>query len=222
MSMAMEISAETIRCRSLSFLRKTSTENGKITLPSTTSSAKILIAESIGSVVIDDQNPDTEVFIVPYTYDKKYQLLIQEAQSEAKNSPCFWRKAGCIIVNDNLEIILKSHNQPVIQGQNCKDLTVTPEDISRKLRSSEWLNFCQAIHDVESAIATGAREGLALGDKTWFLNTEPCDRCANALIAVKAREVYFTIGDSMERPYYNSEGLFRLLKNNTPTFYVIM
>jgi|SRR3989344_16313 len=214
-----------IRCADLDRLKGELAETGRITINSKLlpSAAKLYIARALGPVdtISEMVLPDNPLEI-PTINDELYQNLIREARIEAENSPCWVTKVGCLILEGD-QIIDRSHNRPVLKGSFCQGLEeqVKIEYVSALLEKGESLNFCQTIHDVEGAVARAARDGRSIGQKTWVLSLEPCDRCANALVVTEPKAVYFSLGIGRQR-YYNSVGLERLVQAGIQTYFVEM
>lgn len=147
---------------------------------------------------------------------------IEMARQEALKSTCWADQVGAVVVDQSdssPKIVAVGHNGPVVPGRFCAVLQSSPQEIRSLLESGERLNFCQAIHDVASIVARAAAGGLALKHKTWYLSLEPCDNCANLLVATEPQAVYFSHG-SDRQTYYDSIGLQRLLQAQIPTYFV--
>lgn len=216
--------ATEIKCANLDNLRQQIAEQGAVLLDKNNppTLAKRVIANALGPVkLVEVTRREKSGLIVPSVNTEAHQVFMREAQEEAKKSPCWVDGVGTIVVDNQGKIVARGHNHPVIGGRSCKDLAIDVVSVRDLLEPGERLNFCQAIHDVTSIIAEAARDGRRLSGLDWYLSLEPCDNCANSLVMVEPRAVYFSLGVGRER-YYNSVGLERLLAANIPTFFVEM
>jgi len=214
--------ATEIKCAHLDNLRQQVATQGVVLLdknhPPTL--AKRAIANALGPVKLVEMTAQKETgLVVPSVNKEAHQVFIREAQEEAKKSPCWVDGVGTIVVDDKGEIVTRGHNHPVVEGRSCKDLAIDVASVRGLLEPGERLSFCQAIHDVTSIIAKAARDGVRLSGLNWYLSLEPCDNCANSLVMVEPKAVYFSLGVGRER-YYNSVGLERLQAAKIPTFFV--
>lgn len=213
-----------INCARLGFLQQQSIDEGVIRVgkDDPISPAKMAILKSLGPVeFVNEPLLVGQILDILDVDDHIHQHFIDEARKEAKKSTCWMGGVGCVVVNDDGEIVTRGHNHAVLLGEFCQHLEIDIKKARTLLKTDERLDFCQAIHDVTGVIAKAAREGIKLGGCKWYLSLEPCDNCANSLVEVGAKEVYFSVGIGRER-YYNSVGLARLVAAQIPTFFVMM
>lgn len=212
-----------VKCVNLDHLYAQLQEEGSIKVDANDppSEAKLAILRSLGPVEFIEGG---ELFVpssdIPTTSDPYHQMFIEEAHREAARTTCWMHGAGSVVVDDG-NLVARGHNHPVLPGKFCEGLPVTFNEVKNLLKPGERLDFCQTLHDVASVITDAARFGRRIGGMTWYLNMEPCDNCANALIAVEPKAVYFSLGVGRAR-YYNSVGLERLIAARVPTFFVEM
>lgn len=131
----------------------------------------------------------------------------------AKNSTCFSRQIGAVLVRDNI-IISTGYNGPPRGVPDCyermkKDkrmqiaLNALGVDINdesnigicpRKLLqfpSGQGLEWCPAIHSEKNCLLSAARNGICTKGATIYLNSEVscCSQCFGALINAGIKEV---------------------------------
>lgn len=211
---------ERIECARLDRLRRRIEHEGTLHLSSSISEAKLAIARSLGKVEVCSVEPLSGLGIQAVALPEHWEFM-RQARQEAQKSDCWMGKVGTVVVDTEGQIVAQGHNHPVIPGKFCRDLGIDIEEVRKLLKPGERLDFCQNIHDVEGIVAEAARGSGGLRSKTWYLSLEPCDRCANHLVMVEPKAVYFSLGLGRER-YYNSVGLERLVVAGVPTYFVCM
>lgn len=129
------------------------------------------------------------------------------AAQAARNSKCFSRRIGAVLVRDN-SILGTGYNSPPRGVPTCdhrwlldKSLNTRPErnfkylvgKCPRKVlgyRSGEGMELCPASHAEESAIVNCARMGIATKDASLYLTCgTPCSKCAIKIINSGIQEV---------------------------------
>ena len=214
---------EAITCANLEALRRELDDKGYIHISRNNppTAAKLAIVRSLGSVGFVDLPQDDILTKIPVVEDSIHCKFIVEALKEAELADCWVNKVGAVVAGDNYQEIARGHNYRVLEGSFCQDLDVDIAEVRGLILPGEKLDFCQAIHDVEGIVAKAARDGISIGGNVWYLSLEPCDRCANLLVAVEPKAVYFSYGLVSDR-YVNSVGLERLMAAQIPTFFVRM
>lgn len=212
-----------IKCANLDLMRRQVAQKGFLEVNADVSSAKLAIAQSLGPVQFVGSVKFPEQLNIPTTDLLSDQELIKQAREEAIKSTCWIGKVGCVVFTPKGGELVKisGHNHSVTPGKCCHDLEIDISEVQKLLIPGERLDFCQAIHDVADVVAKAASLGVSIKGGIWGLSLEPCDNCANLLVATEAKQVYFSLGVGRQR-YYNSAGLQRLLTNNIPVFQVRM
>lgn len=184
--------------------------------------ARYAILESIlPSGLVRLQAPDqTGLVEVPIVSDPFHQQMIRLSREEAKLSGCWWRKVGCVLANpDTEEVIAKTHNDPVGEGNFCRGLDVDPQEVVKLLVPGERLEFCHARHAENAMAAYILRSRLSVEGLDLGVSLEPCDHCANFLAGVGPKGVYVDF-DPGKNKYYDSLGIRVLQSAKIPVYFV--
>lgn len=137
------------------------------------------------------------------------------AKQTARNSKCFSRKIGAVLVKDNT-IIGTGYNSPPRGIPPCDkrwgfdrglDITLAKEDVVGKCprkvlgyKSGEGIELCTASHAEESAIVNSARMGISTNGASLYLTCEePCVKCAVKIINSGIKEVVVTSFNSYDK-----------------------
>lgn len=127
--------------------------------------------------------------------------FMEISRAIAKNSKCFSRKIGVVIVKDNL-IVSTGYNGVPMGVPHCEYLNPNVElECPRKLKgyvSSKdgeptGLHLCRAAHAERNAIDIAARLGHSTNECTMYcLCPTPCIECAKSIINAGIKEVVIT------------------------------
>lgn len=108
--------------------------------------------------------------------DRLYQHAIDVAKwSKDKNT-----KVGCVIVNDDKNILTCGYNG-FPRGSNDDDFSE---------RYEKPLKYMWTEHAERNAIYNATRNGVSLNNSTAFVTYFPCSDCARALIQVGVKRLY--------------------------------
>lgn len=123
-------------------------------------------------------------------------LFIQMASLMALRGTCGRLQVGAIATNEN-RVIATGYNGPLKDEHHCTSLVC---DINTECK--------RAIHAEANLIAFCAKTGIALEGCTIFCTHQPCQKCAELIIASGIIEVNYL------NSYRLTEGLELLLKHN--------
>ena len=117
----------------------------------------------------------------------------------AKNSKCWSRKVGVVVVRDGRYVVATGYNGPPSSYPHC--IGGCPRKLAGYV-SGQGLHLCPAAHDAQNAVATAAKYGVSLKDCTLYSNTVvPCRECAKVIINAGIKEVVCYFG------HYPEEGI---------------
>ena len=136
---------------------------------------------------------------------KKDWFFMRIAQEKAKNSTCWFRKVGCILVKND-SVLLTAYNRVMPDEGFCQRMGCIREELGAL--PGEKLELCTVLHAEMSLLSLAARQGISSDGGTLYLTTFPCSICAKAVANSGIRRLVF-LGD-----YSNREGLLYLFKRN--------
>lgn len=110
-------------------------------------------------------------------WDQKFINLVDEIASWSKDTN---RQVGCVIVNDDKDILTQGYNG---FPRNADDNT----DLRRYERP---LKYLWTEHAERNAIYNAARTGTSLKGGTLYCNFFPCIDCCRGTIQVGIKKVY--------------------------------
>lgn len=113
--------------------------------------------------------------------------------SEAQKSSNWWRNVGALFINQENQILLKSHNSSV-PTEYTSWIEGDPRITSNQ---GEDIETSIDIHAEARAIAQAAQEGIELDDATVYVSTFPCPNCAKLLAISGVKKCYYIDGYSM-------------------------
>lgn len=116
--------------------------------------------------------------------DKK---LMEEAQRSIDSSNCWYYPAGCVIAEEGK--VLVSAVSTSWDSDNFEDIQLSMDDI--ELNPGERMNFGEAMHAEQLAVAKAAREGIKLEGTTIYVSKFPCLNCAMSIIGAGIKRVVF-------------------------------
>lgn len=218
----MEKQVFDIACRQLDGIKRQYLQKGEVSITNSrplTEARKAVLANIAPGVVVLKSPQSGNVLEIPIIEDSQSQSIIRRAREEGKKSLCWWRKVGCVVADENWNVVDSGQNNPVGEGKFCQLISLTPEEVIKLLVPGERLEFCTARHDVPTVVSRAARMGVPLGGYKWGLSMEPCDHCANLLEGVRPSAVYVDFGQGR---YYSPLGLEILAGSRIPTFFVKM
>jgi len=128
--------------------------------------------------------------------------FLKLASTAAERSTCLHRQIGAVITVDN-QLIATGYNGSPSGHRNCCDYGSCLRD-ELKIASGTQTHICYAIHAELNAILQAAKHGRATKGATMYVNTQPCDECAKAIIGAGIKVVYW----QGKYPNSNSENLF--------------
>lgn len=108
--------------------------------------------------------------------DAKHKRYMKRAYEQTKNSGCFWRQVGCVLVKDD-SIIFQNHNTMMPHGDECYKVGCVRDDI----KPGEKTEICSAIHAEAYAVAYAAHQGVSLQGATLYVTVFPCPACAKLI-----------------------------------------
>lgn len=116
------------------------------------------------------------------------------AKLQATQSPDFWRQVGAIVPLDNRKCLtafnkhLPTAMEPYVNG-----------DIRLIMEPGQDPEICGAIHAERSIFAQAVRHGIPLEGRDIYVTTFPCLQCAQMMVEVGFRKVFFMEGYSNQR-----------------------
>lgn len=128
------------------------------------------------------------------------------AQTVARNSKCYSRKIGAILVRENA-IVSTGYNGPPRRIPQCdtRDIYINNNLIYSKLNdgvcprrslghlSGQFLDICIAAHAEVNCIAQAARNGINTKGATMYMTCEiPCKNCLATLINAGVEDLVVT------------------------------
>lgn len=123
-------------------------------------------------------------------------LHIRTAGLYSLRATCGRLQVGAVAVRDG-RVIACSHNGPLKGEPHCTSLTC---DQSKPCT--------RAVHAEANLISFCAKEGIPLSGTDLYCTHQPCEKCAELIIATGFSRVYF------QHSYRLDDGLQRLLNNN--------
>ncbi len=135
------------------------------------------------------------------------------AEVVAKNSKCYSRKIGAILVQDK-SIISTGYNGPPRGVPSCVTLKA-PNLCPRKalgFQSGQGLEFCPAGHAERNVLINAARNGICTNDTILYCTCGvPCKDCLIEIINAGVRQVVVTNSneyyDDLSKYLIESSGL---------------
>ena len=157
---------------------------------------------------------NTTSVVAPSDYVVSYETPVKSwdeyfyniAAQAARNSKCFSRHIGAVLVRDN-SILGTGYNSPPRGVPPCDTRWVLDKSFNRPERNSKYLlgkcprkvlgyksgegtDLCVASHAEESAIVNCARMGIATKDASLYLTCgQPFGKCAVKIINAGIKEV---------------------------------
>lgn len=160
--------------------------------------------------VVDEKSIDNYVTLDDGSVDSWDEYFFNVARQTAKNSKCFSRHIGAVVVKDK-SIVGTGYNSPPRGVPTCdkrwgidkslgevseKELKHLVGECPRKVlgyKSGEGMDLCVASHAEESAIVNCARMGISTKDASLYLTCNvPCGKCAVKIINSGIKEVIVT------------------------------
>lgn len=136
-----------------------------------------------------DQRPmETEQVTRP-TKDTYYMNIAETARTRAD---CKGRKVGAVIVVED-RIVATGYNGVPSGMLNCTDGGCVRCQPGRR-NQSEGYDVCICVHAEGNAIASAARNGIAVGGGTVYTTLSPCFSCAKELYQAGINEVVYKEG----------------------------
>jgi dCMP deaminase len=140
----------------------------------------------------------------------EYYLNI--AGEVAKNSKCYSRKIGSVLVKNNV-IVSTGYNGPPARCRKCSEWKKSegwPIDNSEEVcprrvmgfKSGEGIQYCPACHSERNTILLAALNGISTKDTTLFCRCGvPCFHCAVELINAGVGKIVCLKKDKDYDPY---------------------
>lgn len=107
----------------------------------------------------------------------------------AKNSGCFWRQLGSIIVKDN-QIVSHGYNKMLPNDDECYKIGC----IRDNLQPGTKTEYCSAIHAEANCISQAAKKGIALDGASIYVTIFPCPMCAKLIAVSGIRKCFYNQG----------------------------
>lgn len=163
------------------------------------------------------------------------EVLMAIAYGISQSSSCLRRKVGAIIVDKHDNIISSGYNETPRAESSCKSeygdcfRKIQRTELEKKLKGNgivtddnidifqglfkeniRQLDICRAVHAEENAILSLTRNGMSsdLDKCTLYTTTHPCRLCANKIVMVGIKHVYYT------EPYPDAESVAILENDN--------
>ena len=115
------------------------------------------------------------------TFDEYFTSMVSVVASRGS---CARRKTGCILVDDNNQVLSTGYNGPPSGFTNCTDTPCA----GANLPSGEGLDKCEAIHAEQNAL-------LQCPDvrkiTTAYCTTAPCIHCIKLLMNTSCSRIVF-------------------------------
>lgn len=168
--------------------------------------------KKMNKVTTVDTDTDTDTTTNIYSEDITTvnswdEYFYNVARQAARNSKCFSRKIGAVLVKDK-SIVGTGYNSPprgigkcdtrwgsdesIGEAPNKNVMGKCPRQVLGK-KSGEAMELCPASHAEESAIVNSARMGISTKDSTLYLCCGvPCGKCAVKIINAGISEVVVT------------------------------
>ncbi len=121
----------------------------------------------------------------------KYQGFLKEAEDQAKNSKCWWRHVGAVLVKDD-KIILGAFNKMMPFDDECYKTGCVRDGIPAG-RSPE---ICSVAHAEATIIATAANKGISLKETTLYTTHFPCSACAKLVVLAGIKKIVYSKGSA--------------------------
>jgi len=139
------------------------------------------------------------------------------AHEVGKNSKCYSRKIGSILVKDK-SIISTGYNGPPRGIPHCENRNSNSEEVCpRQLmgyKSGEGLSFCISGHSESNCIVNAARMGICTKGTTLYCDCGiPCKDCMILLINAGISEIVYNKSKYKEYERYVTPTLKYLVKH---------
>lgn len=135
--------------------------------------------------------------------DKDDELYLKVAELVGVNSStCLSRKVGAVIRTN--KCVLTSYNGAPKDKEQCVDMGYCTRK-KGKYVSGKNLDKCRAIHAEQYAIMRMKLIGESCVGATMYVNTQPCDICAEKIIQAGIIKVVYR----EDYPHSNSLGTFK-------------
>lgn len=180
-----------------------------------------------GGYAHEDQRPTIKmmrlrgmIFILKQSTQKweVAQRYLKRAKSIAKESHCYSRQVGAIVVNKNGIDIRTGYNGPPRGFPHCE--TRHPEGLKecprryaakkegREFRSGENLHMCPAVHAERNTICLAAQTHVSTNETALYTNEGfSCHDCAKEMVQAGIKEAVF----NTFKEYSPIEGTIRAL-----------
>jgi len=118
--------------------------------------------------------------------DKKW---MKEAYKEAKNSACWWRNVGAVLVKDN-SAILSAYNEAYPSDYSLYQIG----HVRDYIKAGERQDLSSTIHSEQKIIAEAARKGIPLEGSSLYVTHFPCPVCTKLIISSGIKKCFFSEG----------------------------
>jgi dCMP deaminase len=122
----------------------------------------------------------------------RHKKFLKEAFKQAKNSKCWWRQVGAVLVK-NESIILKSFNEMMPTDDECYKIGCIRDDIA----PGKLSEICSVSHAEASIIAKAACNGISLKNTTMYVSHFPCPACAKLVALSGIKKIIYSQGSAV-------------------------
>lgn len=123
---------------------------------------------------------------------KIHQKFMNEAIKQAKDSKCWWRQVGAVLVK-NRKIILKSFNKMMPTDDECYKIGCIRDEIE----PGKLPEICSVAHSESIIISVAASEGISLKNATMYVTHFPCPACSKLVALSGIKKMVYSRGSSV-------------------------
>lgn len=121
----------------------------------------------------------------------KYQRFLKEAEDQAKNSKCWWRHVGAVLVKGD-KIVLRAFNKMMPFDDECYKIGCVRDAIP----AGKSPEICSVAHAEATIIATAANKGISLENATLYTTHFPCSACAKLVALAGIKKIVYSKGSA--------------------------
>ena len=122
----------------------------------------------------------------------RHKKFLKESFEQAKNSKCWWRQVGAVLVK-NESIILKSFNEMMPANDECYKIGCIRDDIA----PGKLSEICSVSHAEADIIAKAAFKGISLKNTIMYVSHFPCPACAKLVALSGIRKIIYSQGSAV-------------------------
>lgn len=129
---------------------------------------------------------------VPRTELIKYRKFIKQAFDQAKNSKCWWRQIGAILVKNN-KVVIKAFNEMMPTSDECYKIGCVRDHIA----PGKLSEICSVSHAEASIISKAAQKGISLENSVLYVTHFPCPACAKSIALSGIKKIVYSQGSAV-------------------------